>query len=115
MTELRDTYSRHRKVHAPAAEGSPGAQAAQAAGLVDNPAPQRQLTRGEKRVGVSFNPSRDQAVDNIKKAVAEQIDYCLNNADDATDGEVKRVWNQAATAFEDAAVYAVKAITKPKA
>lgn len=70
---------------------------------------------GEKRVGVSFNPSHLTAVDDIKKKAAELIDLIAelpaptvgNEA-----GEVQRLKALAMTDFETGAMYAVKAAVK---
>jgi hypothetical protein len=63
-------------------------------------------SEGEWRVGVSFNPSGNVRVDHIKMVTAALIDYTLRHgADDRTAAE-------AATAFETAAMYAVKSVTK---
>lgn len=68
-------------------------------------------TKGEYRVGTSFNPSRESVVDEIKQKTAELIDLVdgiqLNTAD------VARLKALAQTAYEEAAMWAVKAATKP--
>lgn len=48
---------------------------------------QRNLTYGEKAVGLTFNPSNDETVDQIKKLYAEIIDICANLRTDAGQGE----------------------------
>lgn len=69
-------------------------------------------TKGEYRVGISFNPSADSTVDQIKRAAADLID--LIEGIDATDhGEKARLKATAQTAIEDGAMWAVKAATKP--
>lgn len=77
----------------------------------------RQMTKGEYRVGISFNPSNNPAVDDIKRASASFIDMIDNipKPDDATDeqkGEIARLKALAQTHVEDAAMWAVKAATK---
>lgn len=63
-------------------------------------------TIGEQRVRVSFNPSADSAVDQIKQKSAELIDLCETLK--AKDG---RLASLAQTAYEEAAMWAVKAAT----
>ena len=71
----------------------------------------RPQTEGEYRVGISFNPSNNSAVDEIKRKTAELIDLMLaitrgRYVAGAHEAEI------AATAYEDAAMWAVKAVTK---
>lgn len=71
----------------------------------------RKQTEGEYRVGVSFNPSSSSAVDEIKRKTAELIDLMM--ALTRNRGAVgTREAAIAATAYEDAAMWAVKAVTK---
>lgn len=60
---------------------------------------------------VSFNPSSDNAVDLIKRKAAELIDLCEQHKN--TD-EQARCASLAQTAFEDGAMWAVKAATAGK-
>ena len=71
----------------------------------------RMTSRGEYRVGISFNPSKNPVVDNIKKAAAELIDL-IEDIEDKADGEIKRLKALAMTDVETAAMHAVKAATK---
>ena len=87
------------------------------------------MTKGEYRVGISFNPSNDDMVARIKRAAADLIDL-INTIpvpdwpDDLTaeefvrmdmwDNEVRRLKTLAQTHIEDAAMWAVKAATKPE-
>ena len=70
----------------------------------------KELSLGEYRVGVTFNPGGNPVVDTIKIKTAELIDYIelLKNGD----GEKGRLASLAQTHFEDAAMWAVKAATK---
>lgn len=63
-------------------------------------------TIGESRVRTSFNPSANGTVDQIKQKTAELIDMC-------EDLKVKdgRLASLAQTAYEEAAMWAVKAAT----
>lgn len=65
---------------------------------------------GAHRVRESFNPSQDSTVDKIKRLSADLIDLCetLKPLD-------ARCAALAQTAYEDAAMWAVKAATTPKA
>lgn len=72
---------------------------------------QRELTFGEKAVGVSFNPSALPLVDGIKGIFAGVIDICNNARAEATSGEVKRYYSKAISHAEDAQMNAVKAAT----
>lgn len=74
--------------------------------------PQRPLTEGEYRVGINFNPSGDQQVNSIKNAAAFMIDALAPiAANPAHPGA--RCASIAMTEIESAAMWAVKAITKP--
>jgi hypothetical protein len=80
-------------------------------------------TKGEYRVGVTFNPSQSSIVDDIKAKAAELIDLIENipasNRDDngsseARAAEVGRLKALAQTKIEEAAMWGVKAATKPE-
>lgn len=68
-------------------------------------------TRGEYRVGIDFNPSGSEIVDNIKRIAAEAIDL-IDELEDQGDAEIIRLKALAMTHAEDAAMWAVKAATK---
>jgi hypothetical protein len=76
------------------------------------------MTKGEYRVGINFNPSADDAVGQIKRMAADLIDY-IETIRDGEAGEhameVRRLKALAQTHVEDAAMWAVKAATKPSA
>lgn len=64
-------------------------------------------TMGMDRVRHTFNPSKNSVVDEIKRRTAELIDLCeheLGNKD-------ARLCALAQTAYEEAAMWAVKAAT----
>lgn len=63
-------------------------------------------TVGEKRVRTDFNVSTSSLVDEIKKKSAEMIDICESLKE--KDG---RLASLAQTAYEEAAMWAVKAAT----
>jgi hypothetical protein len=71
----------------------------------------RELTYGEKAVGLTFNPSNDDAVSACKAAFAiviNQVNDLRNTTDNA---EVKRMCSVAITEAQTAQMWAVKAIT----
>lgn len=84
-----------------------------------------ELTLGEKRVRTTFNPSKDSAVDKIKQLSAELINAleAIRNdevsktyeqspeAKSVVSGEKLRLISLAQTAYEEAAMWAVKAAT----
>lgn len=78
-------------------------------------------TKGEYRVGISFNPSNDDMVGKIKRAAADLIDLIegiplttVSTVEEARhQGEVARLKALAQTDIETAAMHAVKAATKP--
>lgn len=75
------------------------------------------MTKGEYRVGINFNPSNDDTVGKIKRAAADLIDL-IETIDAHKEGpntEVMRLKALAQTHIEDAAMWAVKAATKPAA
>ena len=67
------------------------------------------MSIGEDRVRTKFNPSADSTVDQIKQKSAELIDLCegLRTLD-------PRLASLAQTAYEEAAMWAVKAATAQK-
>lgn len=80
------------------------------------------MTKGEYRVGISFNPSGDDMVGKIKRMSADLIDLIESVPmpqyadDEEIDGqhcsEIARLKALAQTGIETAAMYAVKAATK---
>lgn len=73
-------------------------------------------TKGEYRVGISFNPSANPLVDAIKSKAADLIDLVetipVNQEIMGFGGEVARLKALAQTDIETAAMHAVKAATK---
>lgn len=63
-------------------------------------------TIGESRVRTTFNPSANSVVDQIKQKSAELIDPC-----EGLKGKDARLASLAQTAYEEAAMWAVKAAT----
>ena len=71
----------------------------------------REMTYGEKAVGLTFNPSGDDAVSACKAQFAEVIDR-MNDFRNSTDNaEAKRMASVAITEAQTAQMWAVKALT----
>lgn len=78
------------------------------------------MTKGEYRVGITFNPSKDDMVGKIKRAAADLIDLIetipfpsVDSKDSAVhSSEVGRLKALAQSHIEDGAMWAVKAATK---
>lgn len=77
------------------------------------------MTKGEYRVGITFNPSADNTVGQIKRKAADLIDLIDGLPTSGTvdeigrAAEVMRLKRLALDAIEDGAMWAVKAATKP--
>lgn len=69
------------------------------------------MSIGEDRVRTKFNPSQDSLVDQIKQDAARQIDRLDEMRQTAKNGEQARLISLAMTAYEEAAIWAVKAAT----
>jgi hypothetical protein len=71
---------------------------------------------GAARVRESFNPSGNEMVDKIKRHTADLIDLCheMQRTAGDRDHEVARLCSLAMTAYEEAAMWAVKAATADK-
>jgi len=67
-------------------------------------------TLGEQRVRLDFNPSEDTRVDVFKQLTAQLIDHCELMKSQGRDA---RLCALAQTAYEEAAMWAVKAATSP--
>lgn len=72
---------------------------------------ERELTFGEKAVGLTFNPSNDPNVQSCKKDFAKIIDALNNMRTVTSSAEVKRMVSVAITEAQTAQMWAVKAIT----
>lgn len=71
----------------------------------------REMTFGEKAVGLTSNPSNDDAVAQCKAEFATVIDR-MNDLRNSTDNaEIKRMASVAITEAQTAQMWAVKAIT----
>lgn len=68
-------------------------------------------TLGEKRVRTDFNIESDGNIDILKKRTAENIDFCETMKGLNPSGEKSRLLALAQTAYEEAAMWAVKGLT----
>ena len=68
---------------------------------------------GAARVREDFNPSKDDMVTKIKRYTADLIDLC-HERQRSESAEENRLWSLAMTAYEEAAMWAVKAATAKK-
>lgn len=71
----------------------------------------KQLTYGQKAVGLSFNPSANTEVDKCKAIFANAIDQLNDLRNETTAPEVKRMCSVAITDAQSAQMWAVKALT----
>jgi hypothetical protein len=73
----------------------------------------RELTFGEKAMGVSFNPSGDEKVTKLKALYAEIADILNDDRGDNRDERARRA-SVAITEAQTAQMWAVKAVTTPR-
>ena len=71
----------------------------------------REMTFGEKAVGLTFNPGGNEKVDEVKKLYAQVIDLCNKIREEAGKGEKGRLMSVAITEAQEAQMWAVKGIT----
>lgn len=74
----------------------------------------REMTYGEKAVGLTFNPSGDEKVQKVKELYAEIIDIVINNAyrpEGGKTSEMQVLSTEAIRQAQTAQMWAVKAIT----
>jgi hypothetical protein len=69
------------------------------------------MTYGMKAVGLKFNPSGDQLVDQVKSLYAQIIDLCHERREATNVNEQKRLFEIAIIEAQTAQMWAVKAIT----
>jgi hypothetical protein len=72
---------------------------------------EKEFTLGQRRVKADFNPEKNDLVDQIKNKSAELIDLLetMRNLPLTGTGEKQRLVSLAQTAFEEGAMWAVKA------
>jgi hypothetical protein len=71
----------------------------------------REMTFGEKAVGLTFNPGGHEKVNAIKLKQAEYIDLLNQYREETTNGEIKRQLSVAITEAQTSQMWAVKAVT----
>lgn len=71
----------------------------------------QELTYGEKAVGLTFNPSGDEAVTAVKQRYARIIDELYDGRTHASSPEQARLYSVAITEAQGAQMWAVKALT----
>mgnify|MGYP001566961349 CR=1 FL=1 len=69
------------------------------------------MSLGEERVRLQFNPSGNPLVNEIKSRTAELINLCEDWKRTEPTPEGKRLMALAETAYEEASMWAVKAVT----
>ena len=72
---------------------------------------ERELTYGEKAVGITFNPSGNEMVGFVKEDYAKVIDILNDRREHSDNPEVKRLCSVAITEAQTAQMWAVKALT----
>ena len=72
---------------------------------------QREMTFGEKAVGLTFNPGNNLEVHNLKVDFANIIDDLNDMRTETGNPEVKRMLSLAITELQTAQMWAVKATT----
>ncbi len=86
-----------------------------------NSEPMREMTLGEKRCHINFNPSSDDKIGTFKRMMADAIDFCerevmlsrsLNTVTSDEYMEQVRCFKIAQEHLETAQMYAVKGIAK---
>ena len=78
---------------------------------MQEPSINRDLTYGEKAVGLTFNPSNNPVVDAIKQEYAHIIDTMDDLRSTSNNPEVKRLASVAITEAQTAQMWAVRALT----
>jgi len=71
----------------------------------------REMTFGEKAVGLTFNPGNNPVVDDLKACYAQVIDRAHALRTGSEDPEVKRMASVAITEAQTSQMWAVKAAT----
>jgi len=71
----------------------------------------RELSFGEKAVGMTFNPGNNPEVDHIKGYCADIIEILNNARVNTTNNEKKRMYSEAITNIQTGQMWGVKAAT----
>lgn len=69
------------------------------------------LSFGQKAVGITFNPSNENAVDRLKQICANAIDELHSVRLNSESNEVRRMCSNAITDIQSGQMWGVKAIT----
>ncbi len=72
----------------------------------------KEMTLGELRCHINFNPSADDKIGTFKRMMADAIDYCHKLSLESLDPEADRCFEIAMTELETAQMYAIKGIAK---
>jgi hypothetical protein len=72
----------------------------------------KEMTLGESRCHINFNPSADDKIGTFKRMMADAIDYCHKLSLESLDPEADRCFEIAMTELETAQMYAIKGIAK---
>jgi hypothetical protein len=80
-------------------------------GTIEGMNMERELSFGGKAVGLTFNPSGDPIVLDLKQKAAALVDACHVGRNNTADNEVKRMYSLAVTEAQTAQMWAVKAAT----
>lgn len=72
---------------------------------------QKEMSFGEKAVGLTFNPGGYPLVNSINRLAAGYIDHLNDARNFTTDNEVKRMLSVAITEAQTSQMWAVKAVT----
>lgn len=72
---------------------------------------QRELTFGEKAVGLTFNPGGHAEVESIKRACADLVDALHTSRQFTESSDKKRMYSEAITAIQTGQMWGVKAAT----
>jgi hypothetical protein len=70
-----------------------------------------EMSFGEKAVGLSFNPSGDPLVNELKTLYAQIIDELNDRREESDNPESKRLYSIAINEAQSAQMWAVKAVT----
>jgi hypothetical protein len=72
----------------------------------------KEMTLGESRCHINFNPSADDKIGTFKRMMADAIDYCHKLSLESLDPEAQRCFEIAMTELETSQMYAIKGIAK---
>lgn len=79
--------------------------------MTTGPSENRELTFGEKAVGLTFNPGNNPVVDSLKRKYADLIDEIDKFRRENSNSEISRMCSVAITEAQTSQMWAVKAAT----